>query len=303
MRRSVLSTILLAALLLPQVAEARTQYEIEHKNPVAPAPQIPGHTQIPADFWSGQHPLLVGRITPGTVLTGILEDTVSSNKSKAGDVFAFTLTDGLVKGETQVLPQGSRIVGVVTQAVPAARMRTGHAGQVQVSLQSIVFPDGAHIPFYGFIDINPAHQLQNAPQKRYAGSDLRDYSSRVTGMLGSFSSGLGTTMARRNRGNEFVMEKGELVPIRVNRTVTVPENQITKVIQPPVVPLNVPRGKPNVAPGLLAPQAPPMKAVAPGAVAPTAEGLVDKSNDVFNQPLERPDSPAFSPVNSMPDPF
>lgn len=298
--RKLLVALAIAGLAAP--AQARTQFEIDQTPPPQPNNRLAGMPAVPGSFWSGQHPNLVGRVAPGVVLSGVLENTISSVKSKPGDTFAFTLPDGFVKGGTQVIPPGSRVLGVVTSVTPAKSLRGGHAGSLQVSLQSLVFPDGAHVPFHGFIDANPAHELKNPPAKRFAGSDLRDYGQRVSAMFGSFTSGLGTTMARRYRGNDFVLEKGEMVPIRINRTLTVPDQYITQANIQPVVPTQVPAAQgQTTARGMAAPPALLMNQAQPQAAPPAtnAAGLIDQSQDPFNQPVNQP----FDAVNGMPDPF
>lgn len=260
------------------------------------APFLPGQTSAPGqigpNFWKGQVPAGVAgvsnRVPAGVVLTGILEHTISSGKSLPGDTFAIKLEDGFVQNGLQIIPQHSKIVGSVTAVTPAKKLRAGMPGQMQVSIQSLVLPDGTHLPFSGFIDSNPAHAFKKPPKKRNLGFDIADTGKHFNSMLGSFTDGIGVTHARRHRGDDFILEEGEAIPVRLNRGLTVPES----VVQP--VQIATP-GFQGYAPPA-APSAVPMRG--PSAMVPSSvPGLV--GDDVFAQPI----GPAPKSLNDMPEPF
>lgn len=175
------------------------------------------------------HPALASRVQPGVVLTTVMDHDISSATSLVGDVFALRIDDGYVRNGMMIIPPGSKIVGAVTAVTPAKNMRGGLPGALQVTLQALVLPDGQHVPLHGFIDSNPNHVFKQPQKVRYPGSDLRDYGQQVTGMMQSYTSGLGNVLAKRHRGLEFVLEKGELVPVRLNRTLVVPESVVRPV--------------------------------------------------------------------------
>lgn len=219
--------------------------------------------------------MLASRVQPGVVLTTVMEHEVSSATSKVGDVFALRLDDGYARNGLQIIPIGSRIICSVTSVTPARNLRGGLAGYMQVSLQMLVLPDGQHVPIYGFIDSNPNHAFKEAATERYSGSDVRDYGQQVSAMMQSYTSGLGTTMAKRYRGLDFVLEKGELVPVRLNRTLVLPES----VVQPQTV-QNLQSAPTQAAPEAQAPPPPattPAAATTPPAVSSNSPtpGLVD----------------------------
>ena len=258
------------------------------------APFLPGQSpmtpgQVGNNFWKGQMPTMTNRVQPGVVLTGILEHTISSGKSSPGDTFAIKLEDGFVQNGMQVIPQHSKIVGSVTSVTPAKRLRAGMPGQMQVSIQSLVLPDGTHLPFSGFIDSNPAHAFKKSPKKRNLGFDIADTGKHVSSMFGSFTDGIGVTHARRHRGSEFVLEEGEAVPVRLNRGLTVPES----VVQPIQIATPGFQGyaPPVSAPPVMAPRA------SAGGVPSAVPGLV--GDDVFAQPV----GPTPRSLNEMPEPF
>ncbi len=241
MRRKTASSIVLAILsplmLSPLATTARNQWDINHPDQPLPSAPIPGSPasyqgrNLGMDFWSGIHPMLASRIQPGVVLTTVMEHDISSETNKVGDAFALRLDDGYAKNGMQIIPPGSKIICSVTSVTPARSLRGGLAGRLQVSLQSLLLPDGQHIPIYGFIDSNPNHAFKEAPQVRNAGSDMRDYGQQVSGMMGMFTAGMGSSIAKRHRGLDFVLERGELVPVRLNRTLVLPES----VVQPQTV--------------------------------------------------------------------
>lgn len=256
------------------------------------ANQMPG--QIPQNFWKGQMPVAINnRVAAGIVLTGIMEHTISSGKSLPGDTFAILLEDGFAQNGMQVIPLHSKIIGTVTTVTPAKRLRVGMPGQIQVALQSLVMPDGSHVPFAGFIDSNPAHAFKKAPKKRNLGFDIADTGKNLMGGFGGLTDGMGWTVARRHRGNEFILEEGEAVPIRLNRSITVPES----VVRP--VQMAAP-GQAGFAPGSAIPGLPvqPMPANSiPYGTPSTVPGLV--GDDVFGKPVgATPKS-----LNDMPEPF
>jgi hypothetical protein len=172
------------------------------------------------DFWKNR---FANQLSAGTVLTAILEDDLASNKNQAGDTFTLILQDGYVSGGLQVIPSNSRIVGTIISAMPAKSFRQGSPGRLDVSLQTLIFPNGKHIPIFANIDHNPNHDLTDLPKKRFSGPSLADYGQSVVSMFGSFTSGLGFMLNRRNQGADFALKKGEVLPVRLSRTLQIPE--------------------------------------------------------------------------------
>ncbi|HEY9788846.1 MAG TPA: hypothetical protein V6D22_00510 [Candidatus Obscuribacterales bacterium] len=319
----------MATLLVLGPAEARNIWDINHgmsNPPAAPGAQWHGPTKFDQSFWKGQ----LGKSIPsGTVLTAILENDISSNHSKTGDVFTLTLQDGFQLNGNVLIPPNSKIVGTVNHAIPAKKLRGGQPGRVDISLQALVFPDGQHQQIFANIDSNP-NQNHKQPKVRHLGPDIRDYGEQVASMGLSFISGPGFVAARRMRGQDFHVDKGEALPIRLTQDLTPPPVQ--KVISAPVNNLGpggipTPRGVPASAPHYLDPNGPyripgfvpttngqPSPGMssggmngagmgAPGTGAPgmgaTAAGTSPPAdpNAVFNQPLSPPG------VSNMSDPF
>lgn len=319
MKKSLLSKICIIAspiLLFADPALSRSQWEIQHPTlPPAAQPDSPGqmpgelHKSYPPqfqkpgmvrNFWQGQMPGFSNRLQPGIMLTGVLEDEISSGKSKVGDLFALNLEDGFVQNGMQVIPKGSKIVGAITHVVPAKKQRVGHPGSLQVSMQSVVFPDGSHIPFAGFIAINPNHGVKEAPRKRNLGFDVRDTGHHIAGMMGSFTNGVGFIHARQQRGNDFYLDKGELVPVRLNKTLVIPEYLVRPVETAQMSQQGQPASLPGLSPNLPALPPPSVPGLSDPAPATSAVPGLLPDADPFAVPLT---NPAAKSLGDLPEPF
>lgn len=274
-----------------QSVYARNQWDINHgasNPPVDPRFNAGGNMsgQVPAfhpSFWQGNHPSLGNQIQTGTVLTAILEDDLHSGKNVSGDSFALTIEDGFATNGNMLIPPKTKIIGTVTSTSPAKYTKQGIPGQMDVSLQSLVFPDGVTVPFHGFIDGNPNHLPKKSPKHRNHGQDLRDFGQSVSSMLGSFTSGFNFVHARRHRGIDFILEKGEAIPVRLTRSLQIPQSEIK-----PITAQTAPGTGAATVPGLVPAQPVPGLAGISG----TGSGPNE-----FSQPIQ----PTALP--SMPDPF
>ncbi len=153
----------------------------------------------------------------GTVLTGILENDISSNKSKPGDVFSIRLEDGYANNGVEIIPKQSKILGSVTATLSSHSRHAAHPGTVSISLQTLVFPDGRTAQFWGFIEHNPLHD--NVTQ---SGSSIKNKANgygtaAAVGTMNFFTRRVGYNMARPNFGKEMELKKGEVLPIKTNR--------------------------------------------------------------------------------------
>lgn len=330
-----LQTALLCSIVLSigSPVSARNQWDTNHggtQQQVIDPRLVPGGAWSgyvkpaanPGNIWQGQNALpgpLGRRVPAGTVLTAILEDDLHSGKSLKGDTFALTLQDGFLLNGNVIVPPNSKVIGTVLSAISAKQQRSGMAGALEVSLQSLVFPDGQHMPIYAVIDANPNHAFKKAAAMRNAGLSLKDYGSSVSSMMLSFVSGPGYIQKKINAGNEFELDKGEAVPLRLTRSIDVPEiagtgsaqnfTGATSSAQLPYPPGTAPAAAaPAAVPGLVDPQGPyqipgmvPVQQGAPSyggmpPQAPPAYGQQDP-NVVFQKPIGAPT------LNDLPDPF
>ncbi len=177
--------------------------------------------QISPDYWNN----LMNRriIGAGTVLTGVLEDDISSKKSKAGDVFSILLSDGYSFNNQLWLPQNSKIVGTVVSASPAGKNRNGLAGSIQVSLQTLVLPDARTIPISASIEYNPAQQPTKTSTKKNYSLPVAQYGTSIgSGLLstaGALTRQFGLPISHPSSaipGHEFSIDKGEVLPVKLN---------------------------------------------------------------------------------------
>ena len=252
------------------------------------------------------------RVPTGTLLSGILEDDLSSGKNLRGDVFSIRLEDGYFKNGVEVLPRHSRILGAITNVIPSRLTGHGHPGNLQVTLQTIVFPDGRNTPLYGFIVHNPNMDETQNPRKQSAAQAASYYpkaAANSLSMVGRTISGrlIGFKPGYRQRGADFKLEKGEILAVRLNRPL-----DLTHMSPAPTgfAPSNLPQytNSPTMQ-GLNSgqPLAPP--SAVPGVMPPAASqagAIQNPQNNSFtspspNQIFEKPVGP--KPGLNMPDPF
>lgn len=326
---AITPTLVLVCLLFAggQPGQARNQWDINHGG-TNPTPFAPGQdprfapggvyggysgrvAASSANPWALVQGQIANRVNAGSVVTATMMDTITSRKSKPGDVFRLSLEDGLLNANTNtmVIPPKSVVTGVVTNSFPASAQRgQGQPGRLSISLQSLSCPDGRTVPISAQMDQNPNHLVTTKPKTKSLGYGISGYGQQVAGMFGSFLTGPGYLMAKRNRGNEFVLEKGEIVPLRLTRTLIMPE--IPPPAQAPIRP-----GQGNAtAPGqpvqwASKPQVPPAAAnpnVLPGLVPGLVPGQGQSPgenqdpNAVFNMPLDNNAPPVQAPAQPNP---
>ncbi|MCC7527571.1 MAG: hypothetical protein IT342_03545 [Candidatus Melainabacteria bacterium] len=229
------------------------------------------------------------RVPIGTLFSGVLEDSLSSGKNKRGDIFSIRLEDGYFRNGVEVVPRHSRIVGAVINVVPSRNTGMGHPGNLQVNLQTIVFPDGSNTPISGFLVHNPNMDETQNPRKSNAAQAASYYPKAAMsslGMVGRTLSGrlIGMKPAPRIKGSEFKLEKGEILAVRLNRSL-----DLTHMSPPPTgfAPSNLP-------PGLTSPTVPALNSGQPLLPGPApAAG----PNQIFESPV------GPKPGLNMPDPF
>ncbi len=240
--------------------------------------------QYKSDFWT-KTPILPGVqsgnvISAGTVLTGILQEDISSKKSKAGDVFSIMLIDDYKVNNQILIPKNSSFVGSVVSAAPAKKGLNGTPGSLQVSLQTLVSPDGTSIPVNAFIDYDP-NQHQKTDIKKSRGVPVGEWAKSIEYSIyyavGGIGSRLGVPVLYKGQtgsGAEFSLTQGELLPVRLSQPLDVtpllahtpansqnamPTNIMPADNAPPIAPSpsqnNMPTGE-NILPGNLSPAGP-----------------------------------------------
>ena len=115
----------------PQYLDAGTLYFAELKEPL--------------DF--GTEPLtprmleFIGSTLPqGSLIHALLVTPLNSATTKKGSLVEAVLAQPLFDGDRLILPQGSKLEGVVLHAQPARRLH--HNGQLRIAFRQVVPPDG-----------------------------------------------------------------------------------------------------------------------------------------------------------------
>jgi len=222
----ILQAAFMSALLaLP--LEAREQSQMNH--PAGPPPTqaigargMQSMNMVPAvspNFWTQQ---MEQSLPPGTVISGILQADLASHKSQPGEQFEILIVQPLVNNGREVIPANSKITGEVVSAAPAKSLHHGHPGRLDVAIKNLVMPDGRTAAISGFIDHNSNLDPQEEPQVRAAGHHISDWGKSVGAFFGSFTSGIGASMNRHNRGADFKLNQGAPVTVKLNDNLMIP---------------------------------------------------------------------------------
>ncbi|MDR3616285.1 MAG: TrbI/VirB10 family protein [Candidatus Obscuribacterales bacterium] len=156
------------------------------------------------------------RVMPGTVLTGILENEVSSKNSKSGDIFFIRLEDGYISNGKQLVPPQSKILGTVTCSISSKTRKGAAPGSVSIALQTLILPDGRTLPFTGFIEHNPQDDASNQSNRNPMGTAGKYAKQTGYGAMNFVTRRVGFPMYMPNVGAELTLKKGEVMPIRLN---------------------------------------------------------------------------------------
>jgi hypothetical protein len=254
------------------------------------------------DFWKGGS--MNTYLEAGVVLTGTLADDLSSKKSQKGDVFTINLDNGYTFGGRQMVPADSKIVGVVVSVTPAKSLTHGMPGRLEISLQTFVLPDGRSTPVFGFIERNPNQEFKEDPAQVKKGPPLAGYANSLRGGANAFVSQVSRRALGMNiynpgyrMGQDFTMNKGESLPIRLNRRL-----DIGKLMQEPIPPQGQAQGQGSAA-------LPQGSSVLP-ATAPSVPGLAGPDYQPPTAPPYRPQTQAAGapggqsvPNSNSADPF
>jgi hypothetical protein len=205
----------------PQIPGYQSRAMVPGMPGYAPAANIPPNPNmlgmVPKfnpDFFKNRAATLV---SPGTVLTGILEEDLSSKKNKAGDVFSIRLEDGFSANGNQIIPKQSKILGSISAVQSSTTRKGAMPGTITISLQTIVLPDGRTCPICGFIEHNPLSDATQ-PNSSNPQKTATDYTKHMGfSAMNFFTRRVGFNMTYPNFGLEFQMKKGEVLPIRLNR--------------------------------------------------------------------------------------
>jgi len=212
---------------------------------VVPPGQLP--PQLSGNIWQS---IMVNRVNTGSILQGTMQDTISSKLSKVGDIFTIVLDQGYSWQDKLIIPAGARVLGSVIAVNPAKKMANGAPGNLQVSIQTIVFPDGRTAPLFAFMQMNP--NAQNNTKTNQGGQldnkiPLSSYANSARGMGMSALSGVTRVFGFRmssqrlsKSGSDFSLSKADQVALKLTRTF-----DLANLTLPPggiATPVNQPNG-------------------------------------------------------------
>jgi hypothetical protein len=190
-------------------------------------PSGPGQLppQISGNIWQS---VMVNRVSAGTILQGTMHDTISSKSSNVGDTFAIDLDQGYSWQDKLVIPVGTKVLGSIIAVNPAKKMMNGAPGNLQVSIQKMVFPDGRTAPLSAFMQMRP--NTQNNTQTNQDGKldnkiPLASYANSAKGMgvsaLSNVTRVFGVRLAPQRvfKSNvDFSISQGEQIALKLTRT-------------------------------------------------------------------------------------
>lgn len=99
----------------------------------------------------------VAVVAAGTKFSAQLKSTLDSASSQPGEEVAATLPQPLYGSSGQVIPAGSRLIGNVSNVVPARRLKAGANGKIDIKFTSIETPDGRRFPLSASVDGTQVH--------------------------------------------------------------------------------------------------------------------------------------------------
>jgi hypothetical protein len=174
---------------------------------------------------SGVTPQSVEAVKPvvlpvGTALSGVLENTVTTDKSHVGDVVGLRVNEAVVVNGRTVVPAGAKVHGTVTHVRAAGRMKG--AAELTIRFTELELPDGARCP----ITCDPYRRVVRGDGKETA-AEIGG-GATVGGVLGGVVGGkddvlkgaaigaaVGTGVAAATKGSQIVLPAGTAVTIRL----------------------------------------------------------------------------------------
>jgi hypothetical protein len=158
-------------------------------------------------------------VPEGATLSLVLETSMSSETSRAGDRVVAKLADGVRVGEKVVVPAGSEVRGRVTAAVPSGRVKT--RARLAFAFDTLVLDGKEHAIGTGAIDITApdTHKRDAATIGIGAGAGAivggiaKGGKGAAIGTLIGGAAGTGVVLV--NTGKEVELTVGSRITIRL----------------------------------------------------------------------------------------
>jgi hypothetical protein len=139
-----------------QPARERTRYDA----PPAPAPVVPIPAAAPSEF----------TLHNGLPIHLKLGKTISSATAHVGDVVDLKVTEEVVVDGFSVIPEGTTVIGLVTEAEPKKRM--GHGGKLAVSVNFVRLRDNEKAAVRSFQETTGSSSSTAAINPLSSGKDV-----------------------------------------------------------------------------------------------------------------------------------
>jgi type IV secretory pathway VirB10-like protein len=167
-------------------------------------------------------------VPAGTVMEVEFLRSLSSETSSAGDTFRARIASDLTSGGAVVVPAGSEVVGVVTEAVPLRKV--GGRAKLALKFTDLVLPSGATVPIHAsFLQEGRSETRKDAATIGGAaagGAVLGRILSRKDRSKGAvigaiIGAAAGTAIASRTPGEEVTIPEGTAVNLKLDDAVEI----------------------------------------------------------------------------------
>ena len=200
--------------------------------PEPPPPPSPAPAVAPAPVPAPPPPLEPAHVTmkPGTMISVRLNQALSSDRSRQGDVFGGTLDQPLEIDGFVVAERGARVEGRVSEVQEAGRVKG--LAQLTLKLTRLHTSDGQSIPIRTteFVEQGPASKKEDA-EKVGAGAVLGTIIGAIAGggkgaAIGAAAGGAaGAGTVAATRGKPAVLPVETRVSFRIDQAVEITEHR------------------------------------------------------------------------------
>ena len=171
---------------------------------------------------------VVVTIPAGSSIVVEFLDTLSSETNKPGDVFAARIYEDVYQDGVLVMPAGTGIEGVVTDAQDSKRI--GGKAKLALEFKRAKLASGADVPLYAsFADAAKGQGKKDAAiiggatgggaiLGRVLGGDDKDKATLIGAVVGA---AVGTAVAAETKGQAVLIEPGTVIDLVLTEDVTV----------------------------------------------------------------------------------
>jgi hypothetical protein len=156
----------------------------------------------------------------GTTVTGTLQNTISTDKSRVGEPVVLKTTVPVVVAGQTVVPAGSTVHGSVTHVRSAGRMKG--AAELTVRFNEVVLPNGQHRaatfePLRHYIKGDGKETAAEIGGGAAVGGILGGVIGGGDGALkgGAIGAAVGTGVAVATKGEQIVLPAGHVMQLRL----------------------------------------------------------------------------------------